>query len=105
MPLLLQLASLYSVLQWAGTTAQAKDKDLKDREDERRKEAEAQDKDLKDRKDERRKEVEAQDKDLNNQAEERFQKVVEWLGSDKEQAQVGAAVMLQRFVQTRVQRV
>jgi uncharacterized protein YjbI with pentapeptide repeats len=59
----------------------AQDKDRTARQD-------AQDKDRKDRQDERAK-----------QAEERFQKVVDGLGSDKEQLRIGAAIILHTFVQ------
>ena len=59
----------------------AQDKDRIARQD-------AQDKDLKDRQDERAK-----------QAEERFQKVVDGLGSDKEQMRIGAAILLHTFLQ------
>ena len=59
----------------------AQDKDRIARQD-------AQDKDLIDRKDARAK-----------QAEERFQKVVDGLGSDKEQMRIGAAIMLHTFVE------
>jgi hypothetical protein len=55
---------------------------------ERQKEIAAQDKDLKDRQAEREK-----------QAEERFQKVVEGLGSERTEAKVGAAITLRTFLQ------
>jgi uncharacterized protein YjbI with pentapeptide repeats len=75
------LAAYLAFLQWQRGQKLAQDKD---REDQKM----AQDKDLQDRRAERAKE-----------AEDRFQKIVEGLGSDKDAVRIGAAVMLQRFVQ------
>jgi uncharacterized protein YjbI with pentapeptide repeats len=66
--------------QWAGNVRQAKDKDLKDREEERRKE------------------VEVQNKDLKAQAEERFKTAVAALGDEKEGVQLGGAILLRSFL-------
>jgi hypothetical protein len=80
--------------QWAGN-----------RRDERRKEITVQNKDLEDRKAERERRDEEQQRWLKNQeaerekrAEERFQTVVEGLGCEREEAKVGAAIMLRTFL-------
>jgi uncharacterized protein YjbI with pentapeptide repeats len=75
------LAAYLAFLQWQRGQKLAQDKDRADQK-------KAQDKDLQDRRAERAKE-----------AEDRFQKVIEGLGSDKDTVRIGAAVMLQRFVQ------
>jgi flagellar biosynthesis/type III secretory pathway M-ring protein FliF/YscJ len=67
------IVALFGILQWAITVRQAKDKELRDREDERQKETAARDKELKDRQ-------AAHDKDLRAQAEERFKAAVTALG-------------------------
>ncbi|MFL5586092.1 MAG: hypothetical protein ACJ8DI_00355 [Ktedonobacteraceae bacterium] len=74
------VVALFGILQWAITVRQAKDKDLRDQ------------------KDERRKEVEAQDKDLKAQAEERFKTAVTALGGEKESVQIGGAILLRSFL-------
>jgi len=72
--------AFFGIIQWAGTTVQTRDKDLKDRADERRKEVEAQDKDLKDK------------------AEARFQIAVTALGDEKEGVKIGGAILLRTFL-------
>src|SRR5205823_860630 len=62
--------SIFTLIRYLTDRRDARDKEFKDREDERAK-----------------------------RAEERFQKVVEGLGSDKEGAKVGAAIMLRTFLQ------
>jgi len=62
--------SIFTLIRYLTDRRDARDKEFKDREDERAK-----------------------------QAEERFQKVVEGLGSDKESAKLGAAIMLRTFLQ------
>jgi Pentapeptide repeats (8 copies) len=85
------IVALFGILQWAITVRQAQDKDLKDREEERRKEVAAQDKELKDRQI-------AQDKDLRAQAEERFKNAIAALGDEKEGTQVAGAILLRSFL-------
>ncbi len=82
----------FNFQQWKKSQDATLDKDRAARQDaldkDRAARQDAQDKDLKDRQDERAK-----------QAEERFQKVVDGLGSEKEQMRIGAAIMLHTFVQ------
>jgi uncharacterized protein YjbI with pentapeptide repeats len=70
------VVALFGIYQWRGN-----------RNDERKKEISAQAKELEDRNTERMK-----------RAEERFQSVVEGLGSGREEAQVGATIMLRTFL-------
>jgi uncharacterized protein YjbI with pentapeptide repeats len=74
------IVALFGILQWAITVRQAKDKELKDREDERRKE------------------IATQEKELRAQAEERFKTAVTSLGDEKESVQVGGAILLCSFL-------
>jgi uncharacterized protein YjbI with pentapeptide repeats len=59
---------------------------------------EAQDKELRDREDARRKELEAQDKELRAQAEERFKTAIAALGDENEATQVGGVILLRSFL-------
>src|SRR6266516_3495009 len=81
------VVALFGILQWAITVRQAKDKDLRDREDERQKEIAAKEKESNDRQ-------AAQNKDLRAQAEERFKTAVTALGSGDDGTQVGGAILL-----------
>ncbi len=72
--------ALFGILQWAITVRRASDKELRDREDERRKE------------------VEVQEKNLKAQAEERFKTAVAALGDEKEGTQIGGAILLRSFL-------
>jgi len=74
------IVALFGIFQWAITVRQTQDKDLKDREEERRKEIAAQDKELRDR------------------AEERFKAAITALGSENEATQVGGAILLRSFL-------
>ena len=65
----------------------AQDKELKDRQAERERREEEQNRWLEDREAEREK-----------RAEERFQKVVEGLSSEREEAKIGAAILLRTFL-------
>jgi uncharacterized protein YjbI with pentapeptide repeats len=85
------IVALFGIHQWAITVRQAKDKELKDREDERRKEIAAQEKESKDRQ-------AVQDKELRAQAEERFKTAVIALGDEKESVQIGGAILLRSFL-------
>jgi Pentapeptide repeats (8 copies) len=68
--LLLGLGALAGFLRWLADRRDARDKELKDRQEEREK-----------------------------RAEERFQSIVEGLGNEREEAQVGAAITLRTFLQ------
>src|SRR6266566_353305 len=85
------IVALFGILQWAITVRQTQDKELRDRDLERRQEIAAQEKEAKDRQ-------AAQDKELRAQAEERFQAAVTTLGSDNEATQVGGAILLRSFL-------
>ncbi len=85
------VVALFGILQWAITVRQAKDKDLRDREDERQKEIAAKEKESNDRQ-------AAQNKDLRAQAEERFKTAVTALGSGDDGTQVGGAILLRSFL-------
>ncbi len=85
------VVALFGILQWAITVRQAQDKDLKDRDNERRKEITAQEKELKDKQ-------AAHDKDLRAHAEERFQAAVTALGDENEATQIGGAILLRSFL-------
>jgi len=74
------IVALFGILQWAITVRQAQDKDLRDREEERRKELAAQDKELRDR------------------AEERFKVAVTALGDENEATQIGGVILLRSFL-------
>ncbi len=58
----------------------------------------AQDKELKDHEEEREKREEEQKRSLEDRAEERFQAAVVGLGNDKEEARIGAAILLRTFL-------
>ena len=89
------LAALYSFITW-----------IRNRQDELKKRGEEQQRWLEDRKAERERRDEEQQRWLKDQeaerekrAEERFQSVVAGLGSEREGAKVGAAIMLRTFLQ------
>lgn len=77
--------------QWRMNRNDIRDKESKERQV-------AQDKELRDREDARRKEVEAQDKELRDRAEERFKAAVTALGDKNEGTQVGGAILLRSFL-------
>jgi uncharacterized protein YjbI with pentapeptide repeats len=78
--LVVVFGGLFGLWRWRVDRRDAQDKGSKDRRD-------AQDKELEDRKAERER-----------RAEERFQSIVEGLGSGREEAQVGATIMLRTFL-------
>ncbi len=82
------LAALYSFITWTRNRRDEEKKQRVDRKLEQEKQDQEQQRWLDDRRDEREK-----------RAEERFQKVVEGLGSEREEAKVGAAIMLRTFLQ------
>ena len=88
------LAALYSFITW-----------IRNRQDEQKKRGEEQKRWLEDRQAERERRDEEQQRWLKDQeaerekrAEERFQAVVEGLGSEREEAKVGAAITLRTFL-------
>src|SRR2546422_776581 len=88
------LAALYSFITW-----------IRNRQDEQKKRDEEQKRWLDDRQAERERRDEEQKRWLKDQeaerekrAEERFQAVVEGLGSEREEAKVGAAITLRTFL-------
>jgi len=78
--LVVVIGALFGLWRWRVDRRDAQNKESKDRQA-------AQDKELEDRKVEREK-----------RAEERFQSVVEGLSSEREEAKVGAAIMLRTFL-------
>jgi Pentapeptide repeats (8 copies) len=96
--LVVVVGGLFGLWRWRVDRRDAQDKELKGRQD-------AQDKELADRKAERERRDEEQQHWLKDQeaerekrAEERFQSVVEGLSSEREEAKVGAAIMLRTFL-------
>ena len=85
--LLLGLGALAGFLRWLADRRDAQNKELEDRKAERERRDEEQQRWLKDQETEREK-----------RAEERFQSAVEGLGSEKEEARVGAAILLRTFL-------
>src|SRR5437588_925177 len=85
--LLLGLGALAGFLRWLADRRDAQNKELEDRKAERERRDEEQQRWLKDQETEREK-----------RAEERFQSAVEGLGSEKEEARVGAAFLLRTFL-------
>jgi uncharacterized protein YjbI with pentapeptide repeats len=85
--LLLGLGALAGFLRWLADRRDAQGKELVDRKAERERRDEEQQRWLKDQEAEREK-----------RAEERFQSAVEGLGSEREEARVGAAIILRTFL-------
>jgi len=96
--LVLVIGGLLGFWRWRVDRKDTKDKDARDRQT-------AQDKELEDRQAERTRRDEEQKRWLEDReterekrAEERFQSVVEGLSSEREEAKVGAAIMLRTFL-------
>ncbi len=87
--LLLGLGALAGFLRWLADRRDAQDKELKDRQAEREKRDEEQGRWWEDRQAEREK-----------RAEERFQSAVEGLGSEREEAKIGGAILLRTFLRS-----
>ena len=85
--LLLGLGAFAGFLRWLADRRDAQDKVLEDRKAERERRDEEQQRWLKDQEAEREK-----------RAEERFQSAVEGLGSEREEARIGAAILLRTFL-------
>ena len=85
--LLLGLGALAGFLRWLADRRDAQNKELEDRKAERERRDEEQQRWLKDQETEREK-----------RAEERFQSAVEGLGSEREEARIGAAILLRTFL-------
>src|SRR5229473_4906839 len=85
--LLLGLGALAGFLRWLADRRDAQGKELEDRKAERERRDEEQKRWLEDQEAEREK-----------RAEERFQSAVEGLGSEREEARVGAAIVLRTFL-------
>src|SRR5207248_2335465 len=89
--LVLVIGGLFGIWQWRTNRNDTLIKESNDRK-------EAQDKELRDREDARRKAAEAQDKELRDRAEERFNSAVTALGDENEGTQLGGAVLLRSFL-------
>ena len=82
---------LFGLWRWRVDRRDAQDKELKDRRN-------AQDKELKDRQNAQDKELEDRKTEREKRAEERFQAAVTGLGDEKEEAHIGAAILLRTFL-------
>lgn len=85
--LIVVIGALFGFWQWSVGRRDAQNKELEDRKAERERRDEEQKRWLEDRQAERER-----------RAEERFQAVVEGLGSEREEARVGAAITLRTFL-------
>src|SRR5215469_1491447 len=106
------IVALFGIYQWAGNRRDARQKEitaqgkeLEDRKAERERRNEEQQRWLEDRKAERERRDEEQQRWLKNQeterekqAEGRFQSAIEGLSSEREEAKVGAAILLRTFL-------